>query len=94
MNIIPIGGLKDLTDKDCCIVGTVFKEMELKPSILKEISQQVKQLISLKNFGLQVEVKEDGFLISQSACMCIDVSFTMIAKHSNKTHSAIVLFII
>lgn len=27
-------------DKDCIIFGTLYKQMELKPSILKEISEQ------------------------------------------------------
>ena len=27
--------------EECCIVGTIFKKMDLKPSILKEISVKV-----------------------------------------------------
>lgn len=37
--------LAELSGKDgqeCCIVGTIFKQMELKPSILKEVSAKVR----------------------------------------------------
>ncbi len=33
--------LSEEKGKECCIVGTIFKQMELKPSILKEISAKV-----------------------------------------------------
>lgn len=32
-----------VVDERCCIIGTLFKKMELKPNILKEISANVRR---------------------------------------------------
>ena len=40
--------LSSKNGEECCITGTIFKQMELKPSILKEISAKVEQSTKVK----------------------------------------------
>ena len=46
------------TKQKCCVIGTLFKSMELKPNILKEISKDVSNLYSKFTEERSLVVKE------------------------------------
>ena len=47
-NDVKVKELKDLeVGMTCCIFGTIFKKMDLQPSILKEISDSVSKLCNV-----------------------------------------------
>ena len=71
--------MKAKVDERCCVIGTLFKKMELKPSILKEISNSVRTHI-LSSYPPPS--------LSLSLCPSIHLPFSEEVTYRSLSHSS------
>ncbi|XP_032234373.2 DNA polymerase delta subunit 2 [Nematostella vectensis] len=65
-NSLPIKKLTELKlEEKCCIIGTLFKKMELKPCVLKEMSAEQNLLLQPSRVNY---ASDDDFMVLEDEC--------------------------